>query len=224
MINLHPIRDTNGTAQDNLRMLRELNRRIQMLGIIPGNTIEHRQTSAGVMLNVKQNPRRPDEMFPFRVYPSPSGNTDAETIDGWRKVLVRSGRVGTVEVTGTDGAEYPYSREAGVTAGEITITDAEDEYVIWIAYQPDTANSGASASAAIDHGATGWTSYPAQYDTEGTIMIPIALCDTTTSGVLKIRQLVDNDLPNFMQVCVTVSGVEKVLNIPCLGYPFEFGT
>lgn len=159
---------------------------------------------------------------PFKVYQSPSGNTDAETIDGWRKVLVRSGKVGIVDVTGTDAAEYPYSREVGVTTDEIIVDNSVDDFVVWIAYLPDTANDGASAAASIDSGAGGWTGYPGEYTTEGTIMIPIAILNTMTEGVLKVRQLVTTDLPNFMQVCVSIASVEQVLNIPCLGYPFTF--
>jgi hypothetical protein len=180
----------------------------------------------------------PPRFHPFRVYRLPATRRPIDTtpegtdpatwfatkaMENSRKFIVRAGRIGQTEVTGTDAMPDPYSGQYPTDlSAEIEIADDVEAYAIWIEYQPGTTPAAAINHSA-DPGGVGedWPGYPGPCTTEGTICRLIALVNSTVKPAT-IRQFIVADEPDWVQACISVAGVEKVINVACDGQPFDF--
>lgn len=209
----------------------DLSNQLNDLGRDTGRAVDTARHSSGIAgLRGRLLPMFEDVgewWHPFKVYLSASGNDDAETLNGWRKHIVRAGRVGVSEVTYTDAVTDPYSSERGATAatGEIIVPAGEAAYPIWIQYLPE------SPLAEILHGDEAarvelWPGYPGPCTTEGYICLLVAIVDTLTNqannGPALVRQIRVADETDWFQACVNEAGVDRVRNVPSEGGSFDF--
>lgn len=163
--------------------------------------------------------------FPFRLYVLPPGVRGSVSAADWRKISVRAGLVGRHEVTGTDGVSDPYSAMLPEDASnEVTVPTGQEKHYFWIAITP---GAGGSIEHSDDPEENGWPGFDAgtPCTTEGTVCRLIGWVDTSTDEtqkLVRIRQILCADEPDWYQACVNVGGVEKVINVACDGQPFDF--
>jgi hypothetical protein len=152
--------------------------------------------------------------FPWKVYASPAGDTDADTKDGWRKFRVRSGQVlltdvEGIDITGIDGINPDADSTTppeGTTPAEIVAPEKAGEFWIWLELTKGAAWTGAirwgrdPKVAAEPGNPTPWTRFG---ELDGR-HIPIAIVNTedVVNERAVVRQLLRADL--VLGVPVTV--------------------
>jgi len=130
-------------------------------------------------------------MHPFKIYQVPPHLRSSVTADDWRKVRVRAGTYGHLDVaTGTDDVEWPDQGEFPDIA-DITVPQDEPRYYFWVEHNAGTVQ----VKHGTDPAANGWTEFPVQ-DADH---IPIGYVDTQTRAADKeiiVRQILRTDILN----------------------------
>lgn len=137
----------------------------------------------------KRAPEANTDRFPYRTYWLPNTRRATADANAWRKFYVQHGYVNGIKTDGCDDTD-----EEGTVATEIIVPDVTPEYFVWVEV---ALTEGAVFTATIDHGETGWDSFPTQPDLPDTYYAPIARIDTATYADLQrnvIRQFVYQDI------------------------------